>query len=330
MNKKIHLVLLMVVGMSAACGLPAGDTPALPSDVVAPEATQTPVPTALPDGLHLFAPDGTVSEALVTELEILAERHGLQFNPVSVYGDLPWAENTRYVVFLWPPPDVAGIIFEHPEIQFFVLGQTIQSPNVWAVAPSDADYWRLGFAAGYTAALISPEWRLGLLYAPGEAGASLRAGYSAGRSYYCGLCPPLYPPFVTYPLVVEAPTSADTGEGSAAVNALLENRVETVVLGDGVSAEAVAARLQETNINVLGMIIGMEAVPSWWGGAVRLNQPENLGEMLAAWLDGDPAVNPKSNWRLEIHASNEQILTPGRLDAALEVLPILESGLVAP
>jgi hypothetical protein len=67
---------------------------------------------------------------------------------------------------------------------------------------------QLGFIAGVIAAMVSPDWRAGVISLSDTIdGRSARTGFLNGVNFFCGLCLPIHPPVYEYPLYFELPSA---------------------------------------------------------------------------------------------------------------------------
>ncbi len=107
-----------------------------------------------------------------------------------------------------PDPGLQTWAESHSAVQTVSLGiiGLQATANLSLLAPDGIRYDQLGFALGYLAAMVTPEYRLGALALQASAESlSLARGFVAGGTYFCGLCRPVHPPYVSYPALFVAP-----------------------------------------------------------------------------------------------------------------------------
>jgi hypothetical protein len=336
-----RIVLLLLALALTACngslpGLSPTATPTLtPTSLPTATATPTATPTSLPPRVILLAPPGH-DPALAAELQpMLTELAGqaglrLQILPSLAVADL--AEDVRVVIAIPPAVGLAELAAAAPQAQFATVGiPGLQSGgNLSALAAGGGRPDIAGFLAGYIAASITTDWRVGVIY-PAEtpAGTATRIAFRNGVTYFCGLCLPVYPPFPTngYPLSVELPAGAGPADWNAAVVALRSWQVETAYISPEVTQPGLLAALSEAGVAyILGSPppAGSEA-----GWIASLGYPEPLDMLRSLWPDllagrgGQTLALP-----LAISAANPDRLSPGRQRLAEELLVQLLSGFV--
>jgi len=215
------------------------------TDTPTPTATLTPTSTPLPPVGVLLAPPDADSQ-LVSELQPLLSGwlseigYRFQIRPSLSQQDFE-RDDFRLVVAVPPNPDIAVMIADHPEIRFLTLGihDLEPSPNLSSIGADGVRLDHQGFIAGYISALITPDWRVGVIGRSDHPRAvDARQAFFTGVKYYCGLCTPSYPPFVEYPLYFELGADADTIEWRAAANFLSQRSAETVFVVPGEGDDA--------------------------------------------------------------------------------------------
>jgi hypothetical protein len=201
------LLLGMIVTLLASCNAPRAVTPT-PSES-APSVTSTsPQPSPVTPRVILVAPeaaDAAVAGQAELALQDLASGSGMEFVRLSA---LPEGDPGSIALLVTMPPDpgLQAWARSHPRVQTASLGIVgLQpAPNVSLIAPDGIRYDQLGFALGYLAAMVTPEYRLGaLVLEPSPANLSLARGFVAGGTYYCGLCLHAHPPYEAYPLLLD-------------------------------------------------------------------------------------------------------------------------------
>jgi len=198
---------------------PPETTAAATAEIVTePTDTPQPPPTSSPELAVLVAPaeaDPEQKAALELVLEELALKDGMEFQSVSDFSQLEFNEALRIVTVLAPDPGVSELAAAHPEVQFLGVGipGLPTTDNLSSIGADGERPDRQGFLAGYTAAVISDDWRIGVISPSDSAsGQASRLGFINGAIFYCGLCRPVYPPFIQYPQYAEIPSGAGEAE----------------------------------------------------------------------------------------------------------------------
>ncbi len=138
------------------------------------------------------------------------------------------------MVALPPDPGIANLAAANPQAQFLAVGipgVTVTS-NLSQIGSDGERPDQQGFLAGYLAAVITPDWRVGVIsQSDSPAGKAAQNGFTNGVIFYCGLCRPSYPPFIQYPILVDLAAGTDP---QAAVDSLVSNAVKTVYVSPAV------------------------------------------------------------------------------------------------
>lgn len=330
--RTLKIISLLAALLLAACQptptattRPAIDTPGVdgytPEPALTATSTDTPMPsetpTAEPGRAIMVVPDNA-DDFYAGMLETWqAETTGLGYalewtrQAALAAGDL-----TGLVKLVLVAPgavtmeDLASLVAGAPQTQFviFDLPGVNPGPNITFVGPHRYD--QQGFIAGYVAALITDDWRVGVL-SPTDtpAGQAASAGFLNGAVFYCGLCNPFYGPIVDYPLAAGRPSAASSAEWVAAAQELLDQAVTTIVLGPGVNDPALLALLAEKGIKLIGMQPMPQGLENTWAFSV-LPDDSSVRGLLPAILAGEPGQ--QVDLLLGIREVNPALLTPGR------------------
>ncbi|MEN8173761.1 MAG: hypothetical protein ABFS03_12900, partial [Chloroflexota bacterium] len=214
--KKTYLWFLYITMLLAlsACSTMATDT--VPTLTPAETSTAVPTPTAAPTptekpalGILLAPPDADQALADIVQA-VLADSStdsGIRFQVLpSLDVDSFEQDVIRWVVALSPAPNLDHLGTAAPQTSFLAVGipGLNPAPNLSIIAPGDSSHSQQSFIAGYIAALITPEWHVGVISISDSAeGQDARNAFLTGAEYYCGMCAPTYPPYFNYPLYVE-------------------------------------------------------------------------------------------------------------------------------
>ena len=339
--RRIPIISLAFLMLSAlpACGMasPVSPTPTAAAPTATLPPSQTPAPTLTltpqaPLAVLLASPDSdpALSAALQSLLPPLAEQAGLRFE-VRLALSAAELEGVRVVVAIPPEGDLASLVAAAPQTQFLALNVpgAQPAPNLTVVESQSGRPDQLGFLAGYLAAAITDDWRVGVLSeggTPGGKAASL--GYRNGMTFFCGLCLPFYPPYPNtgYPILVDLPAGAGEQDWQAAIESLKSWQVETVFVYP-VSDDQLLAELAEAGIN---FIIAAPPSESWrdhW--VASLGAPDLLQAVPDLWAKilvgqgGEQVSLP-----LGFTGVNPDLLSPGRQHLAEEMLADLLAGFI--
>jgi hypothetical protein len=192
-------------------------------------------------------------------------------------------------------------------------------------------YDQQGFMAGYIAALITPDWRVGMIGLTGLAeGETAWQGFVTGVRYHCGLCLQTYPPFYDYPLYVGLPPGSTSDEWLSAANTLINQSVETVYVMPGAADESLFSHLAQSGMNILaGRTPPKQTlIREHWVASLRSDPFEAFGEYWPDFIAGDVGLSLPVP--LSITDVNASLLSPGRERVAEEVLRDVLDGYIDP
>jgi hypothetical protein len=269
--------------------------------------------------------------ALQDVLTGLAEQAGLGLE-VRMSLDTSELGNVRIVVALPPITGLAELAASAPGTQFLAFGtQGLQpAPNLSVIATPAGRPDQLGFLAGYLAAVITDDWRVGVVSEAGTAGGKAASlGFRNGVTYFCGLCLPVYPPFPNrgYPVQVDLPDGAEAQDWQAAIDTLTTWQVETGFVYPAVADEELLADLAGADIN---LIVAGQPADAWrehWVASLGSQDPlQSLPDLWAKLLAGEGGE--EVSLPLGFSGVNPDLLSPGRQRLVETMLADLLAGFI--
>jgi len=342
--------LLFLSLVLAACNLPArpagplttaavASSPAAPTDSgfpaagVQPSLTPTAAnATAAPNKAILLAlPDADPGEVAILEplLSELAAEAGLAIEPLHELLGAALGADVRLAVVPPPDPGIMNLASANPAVQFLAVGmEGLQAGgNVSVISGNGARPDQQGFVAGYLAAVITPDWRVGVLSrSDTPEGKAARNGFNNGTIFYCGLCRPAYPPFVQYPVFAEVSAASSPEERQAAADSLVSNAVKTVYLAPSAGDAALAEYLAGKGVQVIGGTQPPPAAAPQWVASLRADP---LQAVRTAWTR---LLNGEQGFRLETPLAmtdrNESLFSAGRQRLVDNLLADLLAGFI--
>ena len=342
-NRTIFVLLLAF--LLAACN---GKTPPAepsatietetpPASAVPPTETLAPVPTdtqAPPPLAVLLAPPGG-DAALADELEALLrpalEGAGLRLERWQSVGNLPGdlPGELRLLVALPPDPGLVALAAAAPQAQFLAVGipGLAAGANLSVVGTDGGSADQQAFMAGVIAAMITPDWRVGVLsVSDTPAGTAARQSFLNGAIYFCGLCLPYYGPIVDYPTYAEAPAGAGSAEWQAAVQVLVDNAVQTVYVAPEVSDPGAWEALRQADVVLLGEKLPSQDLQERWAVSLQTDPSAAVLELVPQLLAGQGGQT--ISLPLNITGVNEALFSPGKQQRAEEILADLLAGYI--
>jgi hypothetical protein len=256
-----------------------------------------------------------------------------QVRPSLSQADL--TSELRLVIALPPDQGLANLANAAPETQFLAVGIPITATsNLSVIISGEARPDQQGFLAGVIAAMITPDWRVGVIavaktdgVAESAAGKAAENGFFNGATYFCGLCLQAYPPFYDYPLSIELKTEASSAEWQIAANYMVDHLAQTVYVVPGAGDKAMLETLVQSKVNVISEGPPAEELRSHWVASLR------FADTLPFVLDLVPdLLNGKGGFNISVPLIitdvNADLFSPGRQRLAEEVMGDLLAGFV--
>ncbi len=295
-----------------------------------PAATPTATETPQPPLAVLLAPagsDSVLADGLQAGLEKALAEAGLRWEKrSSITGQ---EAGLRLVVALPPDPGIASLAAASPQVQFLAVGIPGVQPgaNLSLVGAEGDRLDQRAFMIGYLAALITPDWRVGVLSVTDTLEGKLaRMGFVNGAAYFCGLCLAYHGPNFDYPVYAEQPSSAGPAEWQAAAQSLVDKAVQTVFIAPGAGDEASINLLVQSGAHFIGSQPATEALRSRWVASVISDPLPAIQQLLPDLLKGSGGLSlPMTIQFMDV---NPNLLSPGRIQLAEKVTGDLVNGLI--
>lgn len=303
--------------------LPATQPAVTATDV----ATSTPAPTSAQVILiALPGSDAAETAALQETLAQLAAQDGLSFETVTDLADVQSGPETRLVVALPPDPGIASLAAANPTLQFLAVGfPEIQvAPNLSVIRADGERLDQQGFLAGYLAAVITQDWRVGMIsQSDTPAGKAARNGFANGVIFYCGLCRPAYPPFIQYPVFVDLPAGADQ---QAAVDTLAGNAVKTVYVFPGAADASLLDALAQAGMQIIGAGAPPPQAAGQWVASILVDEMGAVRQIWPRLLAGEGGLDLSTP--MVLSERNAALFSQGRQRVVDKMLTDLLAGFV--
>jgi hypothetical protein len=290
---RIKFAALILIVLLAGCALPGAKTPtdSAPSALTpttAPTEVLTPTP-GTPLAMLVIPADmpRKQSDLYQTSLNDLAQSSGMRF---QVRNSLTSAEiklesNLKIVVAFPPDPGLSGLAIAAPQVQF--LGVTIPNlttaGNLSIVGGEGTPVDRQAFLAGYIAALLSPDFRVGIITQKDTPDGIL--AYNAfvnGMTFYCGLCNPQFPPWYEYPVHSEIPTDIPEGQYRFYSDPLKDYMVDFAYVFPAVATEDLLDTMSQYGLNIISQARPSDHLAPNWVVSI---QPEVVPAIQSIWPD---------------------------------------------
>ncbi len=338
MFKKIPL-LLLILSLAGCSGLPAGttDTPGPPTAVAEtstapatqPPATATDLPPApLAVALIPENADPALADLVQAESARLAAELGYRW---QVRQSLTVEETAAEVDFLVGLPQAANLpelIQGAPETQFLVVGYTglQDAPNLINIGAEPAPQDLKAFMGGFIAAVITPEWRVGLITVQDGLENLRFPAFANGVRFFCGLCRQQFPPFYEYPFLLSLPATASDQEWRALADFMRDRLVETVYVSPGAGGQVVYAQLADLGVRIIGGEAPPAGLADYWVASLRSDPAGAYLDHIPDLFNGESGISAPLPVRLT--DVNPSLLTPGRLRLAEATLDDVLAGFI--
>lgn len=332
MPSRLVLFCVVIMMLVSACG--ASNEPSLTSTppptetlVPPPALTATPViPLAI---LVLPATlDAETSNLYQKTVYDLAQTGGMRFQVRNTLTTVDLEPGLQVVILLPPDPGIAALAAAAPNVQFLAINM----PGVTAGANisvlggnSQSDI--AAFLAGYTAALITDDYRIGMMM-PRDNVDAIRAfnAFASGMTFYCGTCRPFYYLPWSFPQYIDIPADEDKNHYNAFSDILiLQYKVRTIYLYPDIATLDIETYIGTTGTLMIGTVTP-EQRPAGW---VMTIQPDVIKAIQSAWpqlISGQGGLTVQSP--LGLSDIDPNLLSPGRQRLVEQLLSDLQAGFV--
>jgi hypothetical protein len=326
----IVLFVMILVAVSACGGGEAAATSTpIPTDtpIVPPTLTATPtVPLAI-----LIVPaelDPDTSNLYQKTVYDLTQTSGYRFQVRNELKPADLEPGLKVVIAFPPDPGIAALAAAAPQVQFLAINipEVTAGGNV-SVLGNNSQTDVSAFLAGYTAAMITDDYRIGMLLPKDNADArrALNA-YATGMTYYCGSCRPLYFYNWAYPQYLEIGADEDKANYDAYADILmLQYKVQTIYLYPDIATSDLETYIGTTGASMIGTV-SPEQRPAGW---VMTIQPDIIKAIQNAWPDlsaGKGGITVQSP--LGLGDIDPTLLSPGKQRLVEQTLSDLQAGLI--
>lgn len=323
------LLFVLTIAAISACGksaAPATSAP-VPTDTLTPSPVLSPTPTIPLVVLVLPADlDSDTANLYQTTVYDLAQQSGMRFQVRNVFTAADLEPGLKILIAVSADPGIAALAAAAPQVQFLAVNIPDITPagNI-SVLGNNTQNDLAGFLAGYTAALITDDYRIGMMIPKDNADAiaSLNA-FANGMKYYCGACRPLYFFPWTYPQYIEIPAAEDVNNYHAYADILmLQFKVNTIFVYPDVYTEDLVNYIGTTGTSMIGTKAPAQKPAGW----VMTIQPDVIKGIQNAWpqlVGGQGGITVQSP--IGITDVDSDLLSPGKQRLVEQTLADLQAG----
>lgn len=334
MKVRFSILFIVLALILTACG--GSETPAVTD---APIPTETPVlpPTLTATAtvplavLVLPADMDTETSNLYQETVYdLTQASGMRFQVRNSFTLADLEPGLKIVIAFPPDPGIIELAVAAPDVQFL----TINIPNVSpagniSVLGNNSQSNIAAFLAGYTATMLTDDYRIGMLMPKdnNDAIQSLNA-FTNGRRFFCGLCRPIFFLPWDFPQYLEIGAEQDVNDYDAFADILiLQYKVRTIYIHPDIYTQDLVDYIGTTGTSMIGTI-SPDQKPAGW---IMTIQPDTIQAIQSAWpqlLAGQGGLTVQSP--LGLSDIDPSLLSPGKQLDVQDTLEKLQKGLIAP
>lgn len=333
---RFRLILLLVVFglLLGACG--AGETPAVEPS---PVPTDTPVPTPaltaapiVPLAILLIPADmdAQVSDLYQKTVYDLTQDSGMRFQVLNNLKPADLEPGLKIVIALSTDPGISALAAAAPAVQFLAVNLPgVNAGGNVSILGNTSQVEVVGFLAGYTAAMLTDDYRIGMLI-PKDNSDAVRMfnAYADGMKFYCGACRPYFFLPYSFPQFLEIPAEEDVNNYDAYADILiLQRKVETLFIHPDIYTQDLVDYVGTTGVSMIGTITP-EQRPAGW---IMTIQPDTIKAIQTAWdqlLSGQGGITVQSP--LGLSDVDPSLLSPGKQRLVQKILDDLQAGAIAP
>jgi hypothetical protein len=331
-RQRFFILCIITAITLAACGggEPTATATPVPTDTPVIPPTLTPAPVTPLAILVLPADmDPETSNEYQKTVYDLTQASGFRFQVRNTLTPADIEPGLQVAIVLPPDPGIAALAAAAPQVQFL----TINIPNIApggniSVLGSNTQSDIAGFLAGYTAAMLTDDYRIGMLLPKDnpEAVLALNA-FNTGMKFYCGICRQLFFYNWTYPQYLAIGAEEDPANYDAYADILmLQYRVGTIYLYPDIATQDLMTYIGTTGVYMIGAV-SPEQRPAGW---VMTIQPDVIKAIENAWpglVSGQGGITVQSP--LGLADVDPGILTPGKQQLVEKTLHDLQAGLIS-
>lgn len=330
--RRLTALLLLILTL-AACAAPATETLPAPPTATQPPAAPTLTPTPVTPLVILLLPaDMNPDESARYQSTVydLAAPQGYRFQVRNTLTPADMQEPGLEILIALPPdPGISDLAAANPNVRVLAvnIGGLSAGGNLSVVNSADRPDVT-AFLAGYIAALLSEDWRTGIMLAKDAPDTAINElAFGNGRIFYCGLCRSGFPPFYDYPIVVEVPADAKPSELPAYGDVFRRYLADVVYVHEAVQTDALVQAMALGGIEMIGTRTPSDptALENW----IATIQPDYVTAIQRAWADlitGQTGISYPSP--LTLTNINANLLTPGKQRLADQMLSDLLNNFV--
>jgi hypothetical protein len=328
-------MILIIVTVLVGCGrnVPDATPTPVPSDTPIPTATFTATPSTPLAILVMPADlDPTLYDLYQSTVYDMAQQAGFRFQVRNTLSEQDLEPTLRAVIALPPDPGpgIAALATSAPQTQFLAINiPGLTAGGNISVLSNNVQTDIVAFMAGYIGAMITDDYRIGMIYPDGNADAlSALEAFTNGKTYYCGICRPYYYLPYDFPQSIPIPTTEPPENyGGYAVYLIQQRKVNFIYVYPDIATPDLLAYIGSSGAVQVGSS-PQGGVPLYWAASIT---PDTVGAIQAAWpnlIAGQGGQTVQSP--LKLTDVDSSLLSPAKQADAEQVLAQLLAGQISP
>jgi len=262
----------------------------------------------------------------------LAQQAGFRFQVRNSLSEADLEPTLRVVIALPPDPGpgIAALAAAAPQTQFLAINiPDLTAGGNISVLANNIQTDIVAFMAGYIGALITEDYRIGMIYPDGNAEAlSALDAYTNGKTYSCGICRPYYYLPYDFPQSIPIPaTEPPENYGGYAVYLIQQREVDFIYVYSDIATPELLAYVGSSGAVQVGSS-PQGSIPLYWAASIT---PDTIGAIQTAWpnlVAGQGGQAVQSPPKLTDVDAN--LLSPAKQAEAEQVLSELLAGRISP
>ncbi len=331
-----RLALVQVLFLLSACAMPGQSAPT-PIEPTPPPPTPSPTAEATavsPLAILVIPADMAQDQANLYQSIVydLAQQAGMRFQVRNALAtsEVSMEPSLKVVVALPPDPGLAGLAAAAPQVQFLGVGipGLTSAANLSLIGASGKPVAEQAFLAGYIAAMLSPDYRVGIITQDSPEGLLAAKAFTNGFHFFCGLCQQAFPPIYNYPVHLEIKTDVPEGQYPAYADVLVRYQVEVAFVYPEIATPDLLDYLFQKNIKIIGESMPFADLLPDWIVSIQPNGIPAIQQIFPDLVAGKGGQN--ISIPLFLTDVNPNLLSEGKRRLVEEVLSDLQAGYIDP
>jgi len=325
------VVLIMILSACGPASAPSLTSTPQPTNTSVPLPTLTGTPV-VPLAILVLPTTLDVDTANQYEKTVydLTQSAGMRFQVRNTLTPADFEPGLQIIIAFPPDPGIATLASAAPNVQFLAIGiPGVTAGGNISVLGGNSQSNVAAFLAGYAAALITDDYRIGMMIPKDNSDAiSAFNAFNSGMTYYCGTCRPFYYLPWTFPQYIDIPATEDKTHYIAYSDILITKyKVRTIYLYPDIVTPDLETYIGTTGTVMIGTQTPAQ-IPAGWALTIR---PDVAKAIQLAWpqlLAGKGGLAVQSP--LGLSDIDPNLLSPGRQRLVEQMLQNLQSGFVTP